>query len=296
MIRADAYAKVNLALDIVGKRADGYHELKSIMQELSLHDHVDLEVNADPFVKLFVTGSDFEIPTDTRNIAVKAANLIRETYGIPEGVTIHISKRIPSAAGLGGGSTDAAAVIRGMNVLFGLGLSTEKMMELGAKIGADVPFCIAGGTALVEGIGEKVTPLPAMPSVPVLLVKPCDGISTQEAYAAVDRLGIAAHPDVDGAAALLKGKPEANAAWIRAFGNHLGNVMEDAAKEKVPVIGDIETALKDSGAKICLMSGSGSAVFAVFTEDTEAWEAAEKVRKQFAAAENKPEIILTSIR
>ena len=298
MVRADAYAKINLALDITGKRPDGYHEIKSVMQELSLHDHVDLEINADPFVKLFVTGAGTEIPTDVTNAAVKAANLMRETFRIPEGVSIHITKRIPAAAGLGGGSADAAAVIRGMNALFGLGLDTGRMAELGAKIGADVPFCVPGGTALAEGIGEKLTALPAMPEFSVLLVKPSEGVSTKEAYEAFDTLPSVPHPDVDGAAALLRGKPEKNAQWLKAFRNHCGNVLEAAAGEKLPVIPEIRTALEENGAEFCMMSGSGSCVYGLFTEETKAWEAAEKMKESFAdlPEEKKPEIIVTRIR
>lgn len=297
MIRADAYAKINLVLDITGKREDGYHELKSIMQELSLHDHVDLEVNPDPYVKLFVTGGD-GIPSDASNIAVKTANLIRETFRISEGVIIHISKRIPAEAGLGGGSADAAAVIRGMNVLFGLGMTTEQMMELGVKIGADVPYCILGGTALAEGIGEKLTVLPAMPGVPVLLVKPVEGVYTQKAYEVFDRLSSVTHPDTDGCVSLLNGKPESSSAWLRSFGNHCGNVLEPVAEKKIPQITEIKKVLTDNGAEFALMTGSGSTVFGVFAENRTAWEAAEEVKRHFALLpeEDKPEVILTYIR
>lgn len=298
MVRADAYAKINLALDITGKRPDGYHGIKTVMQELSLHDHVDLEINADPFVKLFVTGAGAEIPTDVTNAAVKAANLMREIFRIPEGVSIHITKRIPAASGLGGGSADAAAVIRGMNVLFGLGLDTGRMAELGAKIGADVPFCVLGGTALAEGIGEKLTVLPAMPEFSVLLVKPAEGISTAEAYEAFDALSSVPHPDVDGAAALLRGKPEKNAQWLKAFGNHCGNVLEAIAGEKLPVIPVLRKALEEDGAEFSMMSGSGSCVYGLFAEETKAWEAAEKMKESFAdfPEMQRPEIIVTRIR
>lgn len=257
----EAHAKINIALDVTGVRADGYHEVKMIMQELSLSDEVKVS-KAGSGITLSVTGGGPDIPLDGRNIAVKAAKLLREAYGIREGIRIDLQKRIPSAAGLAGGSADAAAVLLAVNALFDLGLSEKALAEAAVKLGADVPFCLAGGTALSEGIGEKLTPVPEMPLLPVLLVKPGEGISTKEVYTAYDSLeGEIVHPDVEACIRDIREKK------LQDLSAHAGNVLRYVTCERLPVIRELEEKLKAEGAFFAMMSGSGPTVFALFEKE-----------------------------
>ena len=180
-----AYGKINLGLDVVRRLENGYHEVRMIMQTVSLHDVVTMKVLSEDEIRIHTNSG--KIPSDENNLAFKAAKLMKDQYNIAQGVDIYIEKNIPVAAGMAGGSTDCAAVLKGMNALFELGLTQKQLREEGVKLGADVPYCIMGGTARAEGIGEKLTPIPAAISEHVLVIKPVQGMSTPEVYRAYDR-------------------------------------------------------------------------------------------------------------
>ena len=190
-----AYAKINLGLDVVRRLENGYHEVKMVMQTVGIYDVLTFEKAAEGIA---ITTDSGELPTDENNLIYKAARLMKERFGIAEGVRIHLQKNIPIAAGMAGGSTDAAATLKGMNELFGLDVSQEELMEIGVKIGADVPYCVMGGTALAEGIGEKLTQLKAAPDCFVLVAKPNINVSTKFVYEHLDATGVEKHPDIDG--------------------------------------------------------------------------------------------------
>ena len=190
-----AYAKINLGLDVVRRLENGYHEVKMVMQTVGIYDVLHFERIPEGIV---VTTDSGELPTDENNLIYKAARLMKENYGIREGVRIHLEKHIPIAAGMAGGSTDAAATMKGINRLFDLGCTLEELMELGVKIGADVPYCVMGGTALAEGIGEKLTALPAAPECFLVVAKPDINVSTKYVYEQLDAAGVKEHPDIDG--------------------------------------------------------------------------------------------------
>lgn len=302
-VTENAYAKINITLDVTGVRPDGYHEVKMIMQDLELHDTVELSrtEKGDCKVTLSMEGAAPDVPCDERNIAVKAALLMRDTYGIPEGLSIHLVKRIPSAAGLAGGSSDAAAVIRGMNRLFGLGLSLNEMMGLGVRLGADVPYCIMGGTALSEGIGEKLTALdtpPFLKGLPVLLVKPPKGVSTREVYTALDSVCCPGkemteknsediHPDTDAAVSAIKNGD------LCGLCAEMGNILETVTVRMLPEIDDIKAELSSHGAVKAMMSGSGPTVFAFFDEKGKMEEACRLIAGR---QKEKYTVISTEVR
>ncbi len=274
-----AYAKINLGLDIIGKRSDGYHLLRMVMQTLSLHDTVTVSVGGDNEGITTVTDSD-KVSDDHHNLAFRAADLLRDKFHISKGIGIKIEKRIPVAAGLAGGSSDAAAVLRGVNRLFDLKLSNGELMELGLKLGADVPYCIEGGTKLSEGIGEilsTVDPVPAR--LPVLLIKPDRSVSTKEVYEAYDRTEGEYHPDIDGIISSLK-KGD-----IPLLGEKIGNVLEPVTIGMVPEIKEIKDFLRSKGIRGVLMSGSGPTVYAVDSNDEILKEAYGEGKKLFPAAE-----------
>ena len=264
-ITIKARAKINLGLDIIGKRSDGHHLLRMIMQSVGLHDTLSFEVTKEPRIHLT---SDVEtVPNDERNLVYKAIRLIRDRYGIEEGVLAHITKKIPVAAGLAGGSADAAAAVEAMDRLFTLKLSGRDKACIGLELGADVPFCLMGGTALAEGIGEELTVLPPLPECFILLVKPDCGISTKDAYAAFDRVERAEHPDIDGIAGALKERD------IEAVCRRLGNVLEPVSKAAHPEIEDIRQMMLATGASGAMMSGSGPTVFGIFRDKDRAAKA-----------------------
>ncbi|SFG77245.1 4-(cytidine 5'-diphospho)-2-C-methyl-D-erythritol kinase [Sporolactobacillus nakayamae] len=249
-----APAKINLSLDVLGKRSDGYHEVKMVMTSIDLADRVecgDLSEN-----RILVRTSAPYVPEDERNFAYQAAQCIRETYRINRGVEIMIKKNIPVAAGLAGGSTDAAATIRALDKLWGIGMSYEEMLEIAAKIGSDVAFCIKGGTALATGRGEKITPLPSLPPCWVVLVKPTVSISTAQIYKELDSQPIM-HPDVE---AMMRAIEEEDFQTICRL---LGNSLESVTMKKVADIAKIKEQMKGIGAEGILMSGSGPTVFAL---------------------------------
>ncbi len=271
-----AHAKINLSLDITGNRPDGYHLLRMVMQTLELSDTVTIE-RKDPECGIR-TRTGGNVPDDRDNLAYRAAALLKEETGFSEGLCISIEKRIPVSAGLAGGSSDCAAVLRGVNKLLDLGIPEEKLEALGLKLGADVPYCIKGGTALAEGTGEILTPIvPPLSGCPVLLIKPKQGVSTKEAYQAYDREETDDHPDTDAVVSAVKNRD------IDGLGRLLNNVLEGPAFRMVPVIKEIKDFLKESGVKGALMSGSGSTVFALDTDK----EVLQRIGKE--AAERFPD-------
>lgn len=256
-LQEPAYAKLNLTLDILGKRPDGYHELRSVMQQIALCDEVEIDVETGEDWSLETDRDD--VPTDSTNLAWKAAGVFYQALGKdPQGVTIRIQKRIPSQAGLGGGSADAAAVLKALNRHAGSPFSREELARLGAKVGSDVPFCVWGGTALAEGRGEILTGLPEMPQCFYCIVMPDFSVSTPALFAKTDQAELTYRPDTQ---AMLDALKEGD--LLKVAGN-LCNAMEPLAAEDHPDIAAIRTIMEDCGALGTAMTGSGSAVYGIF--------------------------------
>lgn len=270
-ITLKALAKINLGLDVLGKRDNGYHDVRMVMQTIYLYDHVTVEKTKESGIT--VETNLFYLPTDTNNIAYKAAKLLIDEFQIESGVHITLEKHIPVAAGLAGGSSNAAAVLVGMNQLFGLGLTQAELMERGVSLGADVPYCIMRGTVLAEGIGEVLTPLPPLPKCYVLIAKPGISVSTKMVYEKLDSQEITEHPNIDG---ILQGLERQD---IQKIASSMGNVLERVTIEKYPIIEDIKTVMKEAGALNAMMSGSGPTVFGIFDDRTVAKEAQKKLRE-----------------
>lgn len=270
-IQLKALGKINLGLDVLGKRENGYHDVRMIMQTVYLYDEVTLEKQQNPGIT--VTSNLVYLPTDENNIAYRAAKLLLDEFGAECGVSIDLKKRIPVAAGMAGGSSDAAAVLFGMNRLFGWKLSEKNLMERGVTLGADVPYCIMRGTALAEGIGEELTRLPAMPKCHVLIAKPSINVSTKTVYEKLDSASIVEHPDIDGIIEGLKNKD------ISRVAGSMGNVLETVTETQYPVITQIKEAMMKGGAMNAMMSGSGPTVFGLFKERSAAKKAAEQIRQ-----------------
>ncbi|MBQ8822472.1 MAG: 4-(cytidine 5'-diphospho)-2-C-methyl-D-erythritol kinase [Lachnospiraceae bacterium] len=266
-----AYAKINLGLDVVRKLENGYHEVRMIMQTVGLFDVLTLEKRS---AGITVSTDNGELPTDENNLIYKAAKLMFEKHGITDGVHIHLEKNIPIAAGMAGGSTDAAATFIGINELFELGDSEEDLRELGVKVGADVPYCIMGGTALAEGIGEVLTRLPAPPEAYLVVAKPDINVSTKFVYEHIDSEGVEHHPDIDG---MIEALEQQNLDGIVA---RLENVLEAVTVKAHPVITEIKKTLNENGAMGSLMSGSGPTVFGVFASEEKAQKALEAVQEK----------------
>ena len=259
-----AYAKINLGLDVVRRLENGYHEVRMIMQTIGIADVLTLEKR--PF-GITVSTDNGELPTDENNLIYKAAKLMMEKHDIKDGVHIHLEKHIPIAAGMAGGSTDAAATFIGMNELFELGDSEEDLRQLGVKVGADVPYCIMGGTALAEGIGEILTKLPSPPGAFLVVAKPDINVSTKFVYEHIDNEGVEHHPDIDGMVEALKQKD------LQGIVSRLKNVLEAVTVKAHPVITEIKDTLNKNGAMGSLMSGSGPTVFGLFASEEEAQKA-----------------------
>lgn len=252
-----AFAKLNLTLDVLSRRADGYHDLSSVMQTISIRDDVTLEVNTGRPWELFCDRED--VPCDETNLAWKAARVFFDQMGdAPDGLTIRITKRIPSQAGLGGGSADAAAVLRALNRWRGYPLSVYALCELGAQVGSDVPFCVLCGTALTEGRGERLTKLPDAPEMFFVVCKPPLSFSTPELYGKLDAITIAKRPDNTTMRAALQRND------LTEIGKNLCNVFEQATGEHYPELNYIKSILMSYGAYGAQMTGSGSAVFGIF--------------------------------
>ena len=255
-MKLKAYAKINLGLDVLGKREDGYHEVRMIMQTVRIYDRICLTKEKEPGIR--IRTNLFYLPTDAENIVYRAAKLMIEEYQIKGGIEIDLQKYIPVAAGLAGGSSDAAAVLYGMNRMYHLGLSLEELMKQGVKLGADVPYCLIRGTALSEGIGEKLTPLSAAPDCWVLMAKPPVSVSTKFVYENLDTKELNQHPDIDG---MLKAIETGN---LYDLANKMGNVLETVTIPNYPVVAEIKEQIQKSGALNVLMSGSGPTVFGLF--------------------------------
>ena len=277
-----ANAKINLGLDVTGRRDDGYHLVRMVMQELELCDTLTIEEAAEEGVRLETDRAD--LPADGTNLICKAAGLFLNEYCPGKGVRISLRKRIPMAAGLAGGSADAAAALRGLDRLFGRGLSMEELCRMGVRIGADVPFCLMGGAALAEGIGEILTPLPAMPACRIVLVKPPCAVSTADVYRAFDGETRVAHPDIDGQARAMRNGD------LKEVLARMGNVLAPVTARKYPGIRTIRERLLDCGAEGAQMSGSGPTVFGAFLEETLAEQACEVIKKEMPSAD----VILTA--
>lgn len=266
-----AYGKINLGLDVVRKREDGYHELRMIMQTVGLYDELKMKVIPEDEIRLSVN-LPF-LPTNENNLICKAIAMLKQEFGIQEGIEARLEKRIPVAAGMAGGSSDAAAALVGMNRLFRLGLSKKQLMEYGVRLGADVPYCVMRGTALSEGIGEILTPLPPMPSCYILLAKPGISVSTKYVYQNLKANELTDHPDIDGIVDSLKNGD------LQGICDRLGNVLETVTIRDHPMIDEIKTFLIEQGASGALMSGSGPTIFGIFQEKSTARKALENMRQ-----------------
>ncbi len=271
VIYAKAYAKLNLSLDVLGKRPDGYHDLRMIMQSVAHHDDVSILLNLDG--KYTAQTDRRYLPNDERNIALKAARVFLEATGHENmGASVRLRKRIPVCAGLGGGSSDAAAVLRALNDHFGHPLSAAELEALGLKLGMDVPYCVAGGTVLAEGRGEILTPLPPLPETDVVICKPDFPISTPELFSRVDSRTSRCRPDTEGIFAALR------AGDRKALGQRMFNVFEDVLDRRANDITSIKSILLGCGAYGAAMSGTGSAVFGLFPDEKYAEWAASSLR------------------
>ncbi|MCI9231102.1 MAG: 4-(cytidine 5'-diphospho)-2-C-methyl-D-erythritol kinase [Lachnospiraceae bacterium] len=273
--RIKAYAKINLGLDVVRRLPNGYHEVRMVMQNVGLWDELTLE-RAEGGITI-TTDAD-SLPTGEDNLIHKAARLMLDKYGCP-GLRVHLRKTIPIAAGMAGGSTDAAAAMKGISHLYGLGLSPAQLMEDGVAIGADVPYCILGGTALAEGIGEKLTPLPPLPFCHILIAKPAVSVSTKYVYQHLDASGIEMHPDIDGMVQAVRDGS------LRGVLERMGNVLETVTVPAHPVIADIKARMRELGAADSLMSGSGPTVFGIFLDRGKAEAALERFRQEELAGQ-----------
>lgn len=270
-MRLRALAKINLGLDVLRKREDGYHELRMIMQTINMYDQLDIEISKTPGIKI-TTNLPF-IPVNESNLVYKAAKLLMDEFQVEQGITVDLQKFIPVAAGMAGGSSDAAAALVGINRLFKLGLSQKELMDRAVNIGADVPYCVMRGTALAEGIGEKLTRITQVPDCFVLIGKPGINVSTKAAYESLQLDKISSHPDIDG----MIGDIECGD--LLAMTQKMGNVFEPGIIEKYPVIGEIKALMESHGALKAMMSGSGPTVFGIF-DNREKMEAAAEVLRE----------------
>jgi len=280
MISLDAHAKINLSLDVLNKREDGYHNLRMIMQTIQLHDTISIhEIPSGVEIKCAAP----YVPSNSSNIAYKAAEAMINNYKLDAGVRIEIDKKIPVAAGLAGGSTDAAAVLKGINTLFKLNIEQKELMQIGKAIGADVPYCIMGGTVLAEGIGEKLTPLTSLDNIPILLIKPRIGVSTAWVYKSLDLDKVNNRPNTSMLIDALEKKD------IKYIAENMSNVLESVTIGKYPLIEKIKKSLLHKGAIGSMMSGSGPTVFGIFENQEKAMNAFN----QFKTSKN--DVFLTHI-
>lgn len=277
-ISINAMAKINLGLDVLRRRENGYHDVKMIMQTVNIYDTLDFVKLQES--KIVVKTETKELPTDENNLIYRAAKLLFDKCGVNEGVEITLTKRIPIAAGMAGGSTDAAAALVGINQLFELGLTMDGLKEIGVKIGADVPYCIEGGTALSEGIGEILTKLPDAPDCFVVVAKPEISVSTKYVYENLHANELKYHPDIDGMVEAIR---EGN---LDGVCKRMENVLETVTETKYPIISELKKLLKDAGAENSLMSGSGPTVFAIFKEEETANKALQSVRNSGLAKQS----------
>ena len=282
-ISLKALAKINLGLDVVRRREDGYHEVRMIMQTIHLYDKLEITKTKEPGI--VITSNLSYVPTNENNLVYKAAKILMDEFNIQEGVSVNLIKRIPVAAGMAGGSSDAAAMLYGMNQIFDLKLSRKELMERGVKIGADVPYCLMRGTALAEGIGEELTQLPPMVKCPVLIAKPQISVSTKFVYENLKLNEETIHPDIDQLIADIKNKD------LHAIAGHMGNVLETVTIPEYPVIAEIKEQMMKSGAVNAMMSGSGPTVFGLFEDE----ETVQKAYDDMVKSGLAKQIYVTSI-
>ena len=281
-IERKAYAKINLGLDVTGVREDGYHIVKMIMQNVDLYDTLTFEDNDSG--EIVLTASTDKIETDERNLICKVARQLKDKFNVKQGVTMHLVKRIPVAAGMAGGSTDGAATYLALNELWGLNLSKKELCELAVSLGADIPYCIIGGTALAEGIGEELTAISDMPTCHLVIAKPAIDVSTGWVYKELDSREGIKHPDIDGVkAAIEEGDLNKMCALI-------GNVLEEVTASKYKEVGQLEEILRKEGAVGAFMTGSGPTVFGVFDKK----DAAEAGYRAVVESKLAPETFLSA--
>ena len=270
-IRLNAMAKINLGLDVTGKRPDGYHELRMVMQMINLYDKIEIIKLETPEI-IVETNLSF-LPVNENNIVYKAAQLLMNKFQLTQGVRIVLEKHIPVAAGMAGGSSDAATVLYGMNKLFFLGMTKKQMMEEGVKLGADVPYCVLRTTALSEGIGEILTTLPPMPKCHIVIAKPGISVSTKAVFGKLRVNEIEEHPDIDGMVEAIRNGD------LRGITARMENVLETVTEKTYPVISELKEKMREEGALNALMSGSGPTVFGIFEEEDRAQKAADRIRE-----------------
>lgn len=272
-MKVKAYAKVNISLDIIEKRkSDGYHLLRMIMQNIDLYDEITVEKQK---CGITIKCNKPYVPTDERNLAYKVAKLFKDKFNIEEGVCISIKKNIPVAAGLAGGSTDGAAVLKAMNEMFNVNASDEELMELGLELGADIPYCIKGGTALCEGIGEKVTQLKPFKDKILVLVKPPFGVSTKFVYQEFNLEKVLNHPKTE---ELIEAMAKDDLDYVCS---NMKNLLENVTLRKHKILISIKEEMKFLGAKGAMMSGSGPTVFAIFDDMLKAQRCFEKMKEKY---------------
>ena len=272
-MKIKAYGKVNISLDVDGKREDGYHVLSMIMQNIDLYDEIEVEKQE---CGIILECNKSYVPVDNRNLAYKAAEIFKERYDIVDGVKINIEKNIPVSAGLAGGSTDAAAVLKVMNKLFNVNATEEELMELGLKLGADIPYCIHGGTALCEGIGEIITPIKPFRDKIVVLVKPAFGVSTKEVYKNFNLEKVKQHPKT---AEIINAIENDDLNFVAS---NMKNLLENVTLRKHKILIKIKEEMNACGAINSMMSGSGPTVFAFFDDMLKAQRCFEKMKKKYS--------------
>ena len=272
-MKIKAYGKVNISLDVVGKREDGYHLLSMIMQNIDLYDEIEVEKQK---YGITLECNKSYVPVDNINLAYKAAEIFKERYDIVDGVKINIEKNIPVSAGLAGGSTDAAAVLKVMNELFNVNATEAELMELGLRLGADIPYCIHGGTALCEGIGEIITPIKSFKDKIIVLVKPAFGVSTKEVYKNFNLEKVKQHPKT---AEIINAIENDNLNFVAS---NMRNLLENVTLRKHKILIKIKEEMNACGAINSMMSGSGPTVFAFFDDMLKAQKCFEKMKKKYS--------------
>ena len=267
-----ALGKINLGLDVLGRRENGYHDVRMVMQTVYLYDQIRMEKTKKPGIELLT--NLFYLPVNENNLAYQAADLLMKEFHVKEGVKITLDKHIPVAAGMAGGSSNAAAVLFGINLMFSLGLSQKELMERGVTLGADVPYCVMRGTVLAEGIGEKLTRLAPMPFCHMVVAKPPINVSTKMVYDSLDSGAITKHPDIDGIIEAI------NEGSVIKIAERMGNVLEDVTIPLYPVIDKIKKDMISQGAYNAMMSGSGPTVFGIFPDEQTALNCKEYLKRQ----------------
>ena len=274
-IQEYAYAKLNLTLDVLAKRDDGYHDMMMVMQTVSVCDSIQLSRSEESGIR--TSCNFYYIPTDGRNLAARAARIFLEHIGEPEqGIEIRLKKDIPVGAGMAGGSADAAAVLRGMNSLYGRPLNRGQLEELAGEVGSDVAFCVAGGTVLASGRGEILEDLEPMPDCSIVICKPSFSISTPELFRKLDQMNMRHHPDTEGMLAAIRDGS------LNEMGKRMYNVFEEVDDRRLRSVGEIKSVLLDFGALGSMMTGTGSAVFGIYTDREAAEKCAAKLRRDYS--------------